>query len=105
MGNPPINDNTQVQEQLYLGIDGGGTKCRARIISASGRMLGTGVGGPAKDRKSTRLNSSHVRISYAVFCLKKKKIERSSLPSHTKNTISRESNLQSNGSKAVKGSM
>src|SRR3989442_10636103 len=27
----------------------------------------------AGDRKSTRLNSSHVRISYAVFCLKKKK--------------------------------
>src|SRR5690554_7707989 len=29
--------------------------------------------GYVKDRKSTRLNSSHVRISYAVFCLKKKK--------------------------------
>src|SRR5436305_7862136 len=29
--------------------------------------------GPREDRKSTRLNSSHVRISYAVFCLKKKK--------------------------------
>src|SRR6266699_6256397 len=29
-----------------------------------------------RDRKSTRLNSSHVRISYAVFCLKKKKNER-----------------------------
>src|SRR5207249_10803945 len=28
----------------------------------------------AEDRKSTRLNSSHVSISYAVFCLKKKKI-------------------------------
>src|SRR5436305_8074536 len=28
-----------------------------------------------RDRKSTRLNSSHVRISYAVFCLKKKKIQ------------------------------
>src|SRR5690554_7056940 len=28
-------------------------------------------GTPATDRKSTRLNSSHVRISYAVFCLKK----------------------------------
>src|SRR5436309_6496783 len=27
------------------------------------------------DRKSTRLNSSHVKISYAVFCLKKKKIQ------------------------------
>src|SRR3989442_2809948 len=30
----------------------------------------------AGDRKSTRLNSSHVRISYAVFCLKKKKQEK-----------------------------
>src|SRR5690349_25019972 len=29
---------------------------------------------PTPDRKSTRLNSSHVEISYAVFCLKKKKI-------------------------------
>src|SRR5690349_24160976 len=28
---------------------------------------------PPRDRKSTRLNSSHVEISYAVFCLKKKK--------------------------------
>src|SRR5437773_2881243 len=31
---------------------------------------GTGIG---SDRKSTRLNSSHITISYAVFCLKKKK--------------------------------
>src|SRR3712207_7731725 len=29
--------------------------------------------GPNEDRKSTRLNSSHANISYAVFCLKKKK--------------------------------
>src|SRR5690606_41365822 len=29
-----------------------------------------------EDRKSTRLNSSHVKISYAVFCLKKKKIKK-----------------------------
>src|SRR3712207_7542738 len=29
----------------------------------------------AEDRKSTRLNSSHANISYAVFCLKKKKIK------------------------------
>src|SRR3712207_7031975 len=28
--------------------------------------------GPSRDRKSTRLNSSHANISYAVFCLKKK---------------------------------
>src|SRR3989442_8887303 len=31
------------------------------------------IAGSILDRKSTRLNSSHVRISYAVFCLKKKK--------------------------------
>src|SRR3712207_8085331 len=33
----------------------------------------TGLGMPVSDRKSTRLNSSHANISYAVFCLKKKK--------------------------------
>src|SRR2546426_5857081 len=33
-----------------------------------------GAGGPQRDRKSTRLNSSHLVISYAVFCLKKKKL-------------------------------
>src|SRR3712207_8595445 len=32
------------------------------------------------DRKSTRLNSSHANISYAVFCLKKKKTPKSSIP-------------------------
>src|SRR5688572_31590792 len=44
------------------------------------RGLGTDAGGvrrfgcrKGKDRKSTRLNSSHSQISYAVFCLKKKK--------------------------------
>src|SRR3712207_7960064 len=31
------------------------------------------LNGPSADRKSTRLNSSHANISYAVFCLKKKK--------------------------------
>src|SRR5690625_6808004 len=34
-----------------------------------------GDGGALGDRKSTRLNSSHVAISYAVFCLKKKKTD------------------------------
>src|SRR5256885_11135156 len=36
-----------------------------------------------RDRKSTRLNSSHLVISYAVFCLKKKKIKRNGI-FHTK---------------------
>src|SRR5690349_23239883 len=34
------------------------------------------IAGLDRDRKSTRLNSSHVEISYAVFCLKKKKTHR-----------------------------
>src|SRR3712207_8964356 len=34
------------------------------------------VAGQGGDRKSTRLNSSHANISYGVFCLKKKKINR-----------------------------
>src|SRR5690625_2215171 len=37
------------------------------------------VEGKKKDRKSTRLNSSHVAISYAVFCLKKKKKQKSDM--------------------------
>src|SRR5437870_8807776 len=36
-------------------------------------LVQAGLNEEAKDRKSTRLNSSHVAISYAVFCLKKKK--------------------------------
>src|SRR3712207_7490602 len=35
-------------------------------------LLGFSVSVPVRDRKSTRLNSSHANISYAVFCLKKK---------------------------------
>src|SRR5215813_10690463 len=41
-----------------------------------------------RDRKSTRLNSSHVRISYAVFCLKKKKRKKKAPGSTTKPTQS-----------------
>src|SRR3712207_7480401 len=40
---------------------------RAQVLPGDVRGLGAG------DRKSTRLNSSHANISYAVFCLKKKK--------------------------------
>src|SRR3712207_7973908 len=36
-------------------------------------VISYGERAPAQDRKSTRLNSSHANISYAVFCLKKKK--------------------------------
>src|SRR5438874_9776748 len=48
------------------------------VIAAGGIADGAGLAaslmlGAEGDRKSTRLNSSHVEISYAVFCLKKKK--------------------------------
>src|SRR3989442_7760215 len=44
-----------------------------RCVSGGGTAVGRDLGEVRiEDRKSTRLNSSHVRISYAVFCLKKK---------------------------------
>src|SRR5437660_3569986 len=45
----------------------------ARARPSRGRQRASGDVEKARDRKSTRLNSSHVAISYAVFCLKKKK--------------------------------
>src|SRR3712207_7771692 len=42
---------------------------RATVVVAQGLLVGVVF----EDRKSTRLNSSHANISYAVFCLKKKK--------------------------------
>src|SRR5690242_21163526 len=40
-----------------------------------GRLLASLSGHAGEDRKSTRLNSSHMSISYAVFCLKKKRTD------------------------------
>src|SRR5690625_6741820 len=81
--------------QLRLGMHGHGLTHVLRELPAVGRegvaeawvgdihvpepgeRLGAGSGAaPAGDRKSTRLNSSHVAISYAVFCLKKKRKEK-----------------------------
>src|SRR5690606_40733758 len=42
------------------------------FVQLTEHKLRHGVDGMREDRKSTRLNSSHVKISYAVFCLKKK---------------------------------
>src|SRR5437870_11353143 len=44
-----------------------------RAVQGLGRPDGGVPRLPRRDRKSTRLNSSHVAISYAAFCLKKKK--------------------------------
>src|SRR5690349_23726732 len=53
------SDHVVVGELLAVGAGHGRREVRDRL--------------PRADRKSTRLNSSHVEISYAVFCLKKKK--------------------------------
>src|SRR2546426_2280302 len=45
-------------------------RCSGTGVTAVKPYCGTA---PSRDRKSTRLNSSHLVISYAVFCLKKKK--------------------------------
>src|SRR5438045_6052578 len=44
----------------------------AAVFDADDGKIGHDLGGTVIDRKSTRLNSSHLGISYAVFCLKKK---------------------------------
>src|SRR5438876_5778278 len=49
-----------------------GVRCTFRLRAGLVTLGGKPVGGQ-RDRKSTRLNSSHPSISYAVFCLKKKK--------------------------------
>src|SRR5438552_15206170 len=64
------SDLTQEHDALRLGIRHGAADRRG----STGRVAGD----PSGDRKSTRLNSSHQIISYAVFCLKKKKCR----PSH-----------------------
>src|SRR5688572_31223293 len=51
---------------------GRGGRTSARRQKRAGRGRDQNVS-PCRDRKSTRLNSSHSQISYAVFCLKKKK--------------------------------
>src|SRR5438132_10486279 len=60
-------------------FDDSGCFYRPENLGSSGFSLFCGVGSPSRDRKSTRLNSSHTVISYAVFCLKKKKIQKQTM--------------------------
>src|SRR2546422_7942828 len=58
---------------------GGGARHRRGLdqaVAGDGRKGGPTPSVERRDRKSTRLNSSHGYISYAVFCLKKKKNKR-----------------------------
>src|SRR3712207_7861908 len=49
---------------------------RQPVAAVGEEVGGQPHGRPRRDRKSTRLNSSHANISYAVFCLKKNKCRR-----------------------------
>src|SRR2546422_4483820 len=68
-------------EELALEVDG--RPHRALVARIRDRVLVAVAGRVWTDRKSTRLNSSHGYISYAVFCLKKKKNAISAVISHT----------------------
>src|SRR2546426_6758598 len=59
----------------------GGRRIRGHRGGVACHPRGAGAGPSDRDRKSTRLNSSHLVISYAVFCLKKKKKNQASLQS------------------------
>src|SRR3989454_3795253 len=65
----PERDEVGVEEAVPHAAEHRGLGGTGRVGRAHQRV------GPARDRKSTRLNSSHLVISYAVFCLKKKKNE------------------------------
>src|SRR3712207_7280876 len=61
-------DDQGVEEPLAVG------QLQVAGVARAEHEIRATVGFPGVDRKSTRLNSSHANISYAVFCLKKKKI-------------------------------
>src|SRR5688572_31221151 len=58
---------------LFRSLLEGEEHLKRRVQSGKRPVHGRAVALLEKDRKSTRLNSSHSQISYAVFCLKKKK--------------------------------
>jgi hypothetical protein len=59
MSNPVSPSSTQ----LYIGIDGGGTGCRARIEDAAGNVLGQGTAGPATTRIGVDRSMQAVRAA------------------------------------------
>src|SRR5207302_3375473 len=84
----PLEGHAEHTAASLHGLQGVGGQVHGHLVQM-GRIAGhCGVSGlePAleayPDRKSTRLNSSHVKISYAVFCLKKKKNNKKNCNQH-----------------------
>src|SRR5437870_7488847 len=73
---PPAAPMKTVQlDRLQFGSTAIAVSRPEKIVPAVAPVDSDATSASAGDRKSTRLNSSHVAISYAVFCLKKKKIK------------------------------
>src|SRR5690606_39405994 len=66
VGSAPLHESRGIMATTTNGQPAGGAQATGLNIQG-----GAAIMAPV-DRKSTRLNSSHVKISYAVFCLKKK---------------------------------
>src|SRR5438034_8348170 len=88
----PLTSVFSIADHCFISSEIGGIFGRSRMLRAfclAGRFrfaffafitsLGQSRSSPGRDRKSTRLNSSHTVISYAVFCLKKKKTKDESI--------------------------
>src|SRR5690348_18086443 len=77
---PPAGGAEHLPTPQRQQLDGGGDQQREERDAQRGHQEGVDqpgvLGDRSEDRKSTRLNSSHPSISYAVFCLKKKKINK-----------------------------
>src|SRR2546422_1393808 len=78
--------SVEVERRIRVRGDGHGRASKAKLQRK--RLVGRIDGRDSShkvhpDRKSTRLNSSHGYISYAVFCLKKKKKKRNKTATHT----------------------
>src|SRR3712207_1185323 len=79
----PATDPSAWQRDPFDGdLDGGrvwgrgGSDMKAGVVAAAAALAAADPGTPVSDRKSTRLNSSHANISYAVFCFTKKSLKK-----------------------------
>src|SRR3712207_7167493 len=70
-----LHDALPIFRAIQPGIHSGPRAVMPSVTFGGRPALKVGGREQAEDRKSTRLNSSHANISYAVFCLKKKKID------------------------------
>src|SRR2546427_27924 len=76
IGEPGVGEQLMVREGFEKGQQVGAVVGRQGDLVDEVVLVGVGPPVAGIDRKSTRLNSSHSQISYAVFCLKKKTIFR-----------------------------